>query len=136
MENLNLENLKNELATQISNMSSGEMFELINTFCIDANYHDDMVFELQDDVINEILEGKSPIEIIRLTAYGEFNYTHDYFRFDGYGNLESLPYLDSNHLPDYLDNIIDYIVDNCTEFEHIFDGLDELVEIATANEEN
>jgi hypothetical protein len=135
MENLTLETLKNELATQISNMSSGEMFELINTFCIDANYHDDMVFELQDDVINEMLEGKTPIEIIRLTAYGEFNYTHDYFRFDGYGNLESLPYLDSNHLPDYLDNIIDYIVDNCTEFEHIFDGLDELVEIATQNEE-
>lgn len=134
MENLNLENLKNELATQISNMSSGEMFELINTFCIDANYQDDMIFELQDDVINEMLEGKSPIEIIRLTAYGEFNYTHDYFRFDGYGNLESLPYLDSNHLPDYLDNIIDYIIENPEEFTHIFEDLEELIEIATSQE--
>lgn len=136
MENLNLENLKNELASQISNMTSEEIFELNNTFCIEANYHDDMIYLLDDDSINEEFYGKSPMEIIKMTSYGDFNYSHDYYRFDGYGNLESLSYLDASSLPDIIDNIIDYIVENADAFSHIFDGLEELVEIANESEEN
>lgn len=40
-------------------------------------------------MFDDILYGKSPIDIAMMVAYGDFNPSHDYFRFDGYGNLES-----------------------------------------------
>ena len=62
------------------------------------------------DEIDEYLNGKSPMEIIRLSFHGtrygyahdSFNPSDDYFSFNGYGNLVSIPYLE-----DYLANEID-----------------------------
>lgn len=134
MENLALENLKNELAVIITNMDSEEIFQLNNAYCFVNNCFDDMLYELDDNNINEIMEGKEPIEIIRMTAYGDFNYSHDYFRFDGYGNLESLSYLTSESLPDYVERVIDAILENPEEFEWLFEDIINKVEIATSQE--
>jgi hypothetical protein len=77
------------------------------------------------------MEGKEPIEIIRMTAYGDFNYSHDYFRFDGYGNLESLSYLTSENLPELIENIVDAIIENPEEFEGLFEDITAKVELLT-----
>jgi hypothetical protein len=132
---LNIENLKKSLIAQIKDFTACEIFELNNTYCISANYHDDMIYENSDEEINEIFHGKSPIEIMRLTAYGDYNYSHDYFRFDGYGNIQSLSTLDSTDLPDFSFNVVDYMIENPDEFSHIFEDLEELIEIANQNEE-
>lgn len=134
MENLALENLKNELATIIINMDSEDIFQLNNVYCEANNCFDDLLYELEDNTINEIMEGKEPIEIIRMTAYGDFNYSHDYFRFDGYGNLESLSYLTSENLPDFIERIVDTIIENPECFEWIFEDIVNKVEIATSQE--
>lgn len=133
---LNLFNLKAQLMEEIENFTSSEIFELNNTFCIEANYHDDMIHELDDYTLDEIFHGQTPSQIIKQTAYGDFNYSHDYFRFDGYGNLESLSFLDVSSLPDFVGNIVDFILENPSEFSSIFVDLEELLEIATENEEN
>jgi hypothetical protein len=133
MEN-QLEILKNELATIIVNMDSEDIFQLNNSYCYSTNCFDDLLYELDDDNINEIMEGKEPIEIIRMTAYGDFNYAHDYFRFDGYGNLQSLSYLTSENLPELLENIVDAIIENPEEFENLFEDIIEKVESLTNQE--
>jgi len=130
MEN-QLEILKNELATIIVNMDSEDIFQLNNSYCYSTNCFDDLLYELYDDNINEIMEGKEPIEIIRMTAYGDFNYSHDYFRFDGYGNLESLSYLTSENLPELIENIVDAIIENPEEFEGLFEDITAKVELLT-----
>jgi hypothetical protein len=49
---------------------------------LDVNYNDDEFF-------NIYFEGK-PMEAVRSAHYGNYNYTDEYVRFNGYGNLESL----------------------------------------------
>ena len=48
------------------------------------------IYDNQDeDVINDILYQKKPIEILRMASSGEYNVGHDFVRFNGYGNLIS-----------------------------------------------
>lgn len=66
------------------------------------------------DDIDEYLDRNSPMDIIRLSFNGErygfehdsFNPNDEYFAFNGYGNLISIPYLG---LDDYLANEIDEV---------------------------
>lgn len=47
--------------------------------------------ELYDmDMFDDIMNGFEPMEIALKTYYGNFNPNDDYFRFNGYANLESL----------------------------------------------
>ena len=54
---------------------------------------------------DELMYGKTPLEIASLVADGDFNSNHSYWRFNGYGNLESTDY------PDWDDISIDDIMD-------------------------
>ena len=48
------------------------------------------IYDNQDeDVVNDILYHKKPIEILRMASSGEYNVGHDFVRFNGYGNLIS-----------------------------------------------
>lgn len=41
------------------------------------------------DEFDDVLDGYTPTEIARMTFYGYFRYADDYFRFNGYANLDS-----------------------------------------------
>lgn len=41
------------------------------------------------DCLNEMLCNVEPIEIARMTFYGDFNFAADYHKFNGYGNIDS-----------------------------------------------
>ncbi len=79
------------------------------------------------DELDELVSNSSPLEIIELAFYGydstnsereEFNPNRAYFRFNGYGNLESNDFLDySDHLNNYfidalIDDYCDLYLDN------------------------
>jgi hypothetical protein len=42
-----------------------------------------------DEEFFEIYFDGKPMEAVRAAHYGNYNYTDEYVRFDGYGNLES-----------------------------------------------
>lgn len=42
------------------------------------------------EIFNDIMGGYDPEQIALKVHFGDFNPTHEYFRFDGYENLESL----------------------------------------------
>ena len=67
------------------------------------------VYDNQDeDVVNDILYQKKPIEILRMASSGEYNVGHDFVRFNGYGNLIS-----SNCISDLTfdyDLMVDWII--------------------------
>lgn len=44
------------------------------------------------DSLEEILYGTETRDLIQMVQYGDFNIHDGYFRFNGYGNLESLTY--------------------------------------------
>ena len=41
------------------------------------------------DYLDDILYDTIPSEIARMMFFGDFNPNHNYFEFDGYGNLKS-----------------------------------------------
>ena len=48
----------------------------------------DSVYNMDD--FDEILNGYTPIEIANMVRFGTYNPMHDYFTFDGYGNIETM----------------------------------------------
>ena len=58
-----------------------------NSWLID-NYPDDELFTF--DNIDELLADESPLKLLRLGAFSHIDWTDDYLRFNGYGNLKSL----------------------------------------------
>lgn len=56
--------------------------------------YDNLVWYDMEYEFDELCDGMKPWEIARACYYGDFNPTHDYWRYDGYGNFESTDYLD------------------------------------------
>lgn len=69
-------------------MKTYEKVQALNEHYENLGYHDDMIYSFDEDTINEIFT--SPFEALRACHYGDVNFTHDYFRFNGYGNIETL----------------------------------------------
>ena len=55
----------------------------------------------------------NPMEAIRATYYGDYNYNDDYVKFNGYGNIDS--YSEYERIEEIKDSIDD-IVDNLIEY--------------------
>ena len=55
----------------------------------------------------------NPMDAIRATYYGNYNYNDDYVKFNGYGNIDS--YSEYERIEEIKDNIDD-IVDNLIEY--------------------
>ena len=71
----------------IEEMDESDAVALHNEWCYETNNYDDEIFEMES--FDEICDGMTPINIALKISYGDFNPSHDYFRFDGYGNFES-----------------------------------------------
>jgi len=81
------------------------------------------------DELDEMLHHESPSDIIRMVS-SDFDLNDIYFRFDGYGCLESSYYLDyTNYLDEYfVKELMDkrsHIDINDKELEYMLDELEE-----------
>lgn len=64
-----------------------DMLEYILDNYSDREYHNLLVF----DDLDIMLQGCDPLEVARMVFFGNIqNWNDDYFRYDGYGNIESL----------------------------------------------
>ena len=84
---------------------------------------DDLYYEISQEYMYEeyvysmdefdyVVDNKSPHEITLMVFNGDFNPNHDYFKFDGYGNLKSIDDYDYDDLKnsavnEYIDAYID-----------------------------
>ena len=63
------------------------------------------------DEFDEFMSNYTPMEIAQMIYFGEFNPNADYFRFNGYGNLESADWPDVvAEAEDLIDDIINHLV--------------------------
>ena len=85
------------------------------------------VYENDEDFFNTFFEGK-PMEAVRASQYGEYNYTDDYVRFNGYGNLESMSeYEYEEELKENIDDIVEELISNEHNL-HLDSEIEELLE--------
>lgn len=108
-------------------MDRNELVSLNNAYCR-AIGSEGEVYENDEDFFNTFFEGK-PFEAVRAAHYGEYKYSDDYVRFNGYANLESFQYFSVEDLEEYPANIAEYAIENRDEFDMFdFDELESELE--------
>lgn len=68
------------------------------------------VYDNDDDSINMMFSDSH--DAIRAAFYGDYNPSHAYFTFNGYGNLQSFEYLDCDNSPIDLEELAQWIINN------------------------
>lgn len=85
-----MENKELKIEKALEKMCPEDLLMLHNEYCEETGGMDDYIYFMDD--FDEIMGGMKPWEIARAAFYGErFNPCDDYFYFNAYGNLESLP---------------------------------------------
>ena len=74
-----------DIKENILNMSYSEIVTLHNQYCINMSYYDDEIFENDPYIINDLFS--EPFEALRSMYYGQYDPNHEFFKFNGYGNL-------------------------------------------------
>lgn len=93
----------------LEGLKESELLSVHNEYLNEINGYDDEIYTLDD--LDMIAEGKDAYWLLCRAFYGNFNPTADYFRFDGYGNIQSIF---SYELSSYInmEDIAEYCVDN------------------------
>lgn len=108
---------------QIENMTELQLVELNNRYCDESGYGfgygDNMIYINDEEFFNTYFEGK-PMEVARATFYGDYNFSHDYVIFNGYGNLETFNTMTVDRLVDSLDTMAEQIDERFEEFSDLF----------------
>ena len=69
-------------------MTTQDKVNLLNEYYESVGYYDYLIYYFEESAFSEIIT--DPWEAMRSTVFGDVNFTHDYFHFDGYGNIETL----------------------------------------------
>ena len=93
----------------LEEMNESDLLSVYREYLDAVNGYDDYIYSI--DEFDEILTGQTPEWIACRIFYGDFNPNIEYFKFDGYGNLQSVY---SYELKEYIyiDDIADYIIEN------------------------
>lgn len=118
-ERLNSENEvetmnKKELIVELlENMNDVELLSVHREYINKTSRFDDEIYTLDD--LDMIAEGEDAYWLLCRAYYGDFDPTADYFKFNGYGNLQSIY---SYELSEYIDfkEIAEYCVENDNDF--------------------
>ena len=116
---------RQKLVEYINSMGVEEKIALHNSYCDAANYMDDCIYSTYE--LDEILEGRTPTDILCMSFYGNFNPIDRFFWINVYGNLESAGY--AVDMPIYASDIAEYILSNedslgNDKIQEILDGED------------
>lgn len=84
------------------------LLQAYSEYAADNNY--DSVFDNDYESINMMCTDS--YDAIRSAFYGDYNPSHAYFTFNGYGNLQSFEYLISDNSPIDIEELAQWIVDN------------------------
>ena len=106
-----METKKEKLNDYLITLDDSDLMAIVREYNEANNYPDNEVYYMEE--INEILGSEELDKVLRMAFYGDFNPMHNYFKFNGYGNLESFDYLTDAI---YLDDIVDYIINNDEDF--------------------
>lgn len=90
----------------LEHMTAGELVSVHNEYCNNAEYMDDYIYNMEE--FDDIMSGQKPWDVARAVCYGDFCAAHDYFWFNGYGNLASGDYpidrIDIDAIAEYVDD--------------------------------
>jgi hypothetical protein len=115
-----MENLKKQIVTEIDAMSQSDLITLNNIFAreIQGNY-DNEIFNNDEEFFYTFFEN-SVISAVQCVCYGDYRYSDNYVKFNGYGNLESFNYMSHSQLCELPETMAEDIINKFEEFEYLF----------------
>lgn len=116
--------MKEQIIEIMNNMTSDQLVELNNKYCQELNYDSGEIYINDEDFFNTFFEN-NPMEVARATFYGEYNFSHDYVIFNGYGNLVTFNYMDTDRLVDSVETMAEEIAYRIEDFEDVIRLTDE-----------
>lgn len=111
-----------QLISLINQMDRDELIQLNNEYAQSINAFDDEVRFNDDDFLNTFFD-KDLSGLARAICYGDYRYSDELVRFNGYGNLESFNYFGADDLCEFVSTIAEYICENPYDFTQ-FDEID------------
>jgi hypothetical protein len=120
---MNREKFIKAIIEEINCFDNDQMVQLNNEYCDQQNYPDDQIYSNDANFFADVYGG-DVMEAVRAVSYGDYNYSHDYVKLNGYGNLESMNVIDEDDLCESIDTIAEEVADNFRNYDHLFD-LDE-----------
>lgn len=112
-----VEDKKDEI---LDDFSDDEKLDLYNQYCEYNNDPDSIIYPNDDEFLETMFSNFN--DVARAIAYGDYKYTDEYIKFDGYGNLQT--YYDSyDALQDnFVDSeMVDFILENeDTDFNDLY----------------
>lgn len=87
----------------------------------------DSVYDNDEDSINMMFDNTH--DALRAAFYGDYNPAHAYFTFNGYGNLQSFEYLDSNSSPIDISELAEWLIneDKLSDYDISVTTLDDML---------
>ena len=87
----------------------------------------DSVYDNDDESINMMFENTH--DALRSAFYGDYNPSHAYFTFNGYGNLQSFEYLDSDNSPIDVSELAQWLIseDRLADYDITVTTLDDML---------
>lgn len=120
---MNREKFIKAIIEEINCFDNDQMVQLNNEYCDQQNCPDDQIYSNDANFFADVYGG-DVMEAVRAVSYGEYNYTHDYVKFNGYGNLVTMSSVGEEDLCESIDTIAEHVADNFHNYDHLFD-LDE-----------
>jgi len=110
-----METLTQHVIEQIENMSSDELMDLNNAYCKSCNI-DSEIYVNDEEFFETYFDGRA-IEAVKAAHFGDYNFSHEYVQFNGYGNLDSYSSLDSSDICELVSVIAEYAIENQSDFD-------------------
>ncbi len=104
------ESAKERIEDYLNGLSDSDAVQIWNEYCDETGYIDDRIESFDEYTINELFD--SPYEAMRAAFFGDVSFNHDWFKLNGYGNIET-GYADD--LAD-IDTLAEYCVANDEDF--------------------
>lgn len=117
---MNREKFIKAIIEEINCFDNDQMVQLNNEYCDQQNCPDDQIYSNDANFFADVYGG-DVMEAVRAVSYGDYNYTHDWVKFNGYGNLESMNVIDEDDLCESIDTIAEEVADNFHNYDHLFD---------------
>lgn len=102
-----MSNLRDLVIEHINDLPEDEIIALHNRY-IDENSYEENIYQM--DELDGMLSEREPSEIIKML--GDFSLNHDYFYFDGSGNLNSFDYINESSSPVDVEELADWLIKN------------------------
>jgi hypothetical protein len=124
--------MKKQILEAILSADENELVYINNTYAQSCNMHDSEIYGNDEDFFATFYPNVGDgLRVAQAVFYGDYNYSHDFVKFNGYGNLESISYFGTNDLCESIETMAEYIAENFEEFNHldIFSDIEETEEI-------